>query len=266
MLGVILPAVVVESFWVFDSRSSLAGFGVELVRGDDLPLGLAVLLFSVFLPPAKLALVRYASHASAQRALLLLGHWSMLDVFVVAGTVAAVQFGVLAEARPGPAVPFFVVGLLGTAWLAMRRGVEATARKRRHGWLGTAAMVVGLTLPVIELERWFVFDRAPSVLTAIPTLMGSGGAFLGVLLSLCVVAFPVVNALEALGVRLPRRLAVIAHRWDMLSVFTLAMLLLGAKLWLDGSGGLGAGWWLLALAVLLRGRPPGAGSGGGAVQ
>jgi paraquat-inducible protein A len=90
--------------------------------------GLAVIVFtaSILVPVVKLCalgfLVASATRHSAwrprartrlYRALEVVGHWSMLDVFVVALLTAVVQLGQFARVAPGPAVlPFAGVVIL----------------------------------------------------------------------------------------------------------------------------------------------------------
>jgi paraquat-inducible protein A len=90
--------------------------------------GLAAIVFtaSILVPVLKLGALGFLMLSTARhsgwrprartrlyRALEFIGHWSMLDVFVVALLTAVVQLGQFAQVAPGPAVlPFAGVVIL----------------------------------------------------------------------------------------------------------------------------------------------------------
>jgi paraquat-inducible protein A len=97
-----------------------------LWRLGDWELAVIVFIASIFVPILKLAALatllvtsgvqshwRPRGRTAVYRVLEVIGHWSMLDVFVVSLLTAVVQLGRFAEIEPGPAVlPFAAVVVL----------------------------------------------------------------------------------------------------------------------------------------------------------
>ncbi len=120
-----LPIMVTEQFPLHRTDTILSGIAFLWSEGSWM---LAALVFaaSVMVPMLKLAamgtlLVTSARHSSWRsrgrtklyRVLEIVGHWSMLDVFVVALLAAVVQLGRFASIEPGPAlIPFAGVVLM----------------------------------------------------------------------------------------------------------------------------------------------------------
>ena len=254
VMGMTLPIVQVESFWWFERSSSLGGSVMGLAQSGSIGLALLIFSFSVVLPVAKLLLVTFDGSWLSPRLLHALGKWSMLDVFVVAGLVAAIRFETLGEASAGPAVPLFVGGLAITAWLAHHRGGHRPPAPTTTPWTGLLALLLfgaGLVLPVITLEKWGLLSREVSVLSAVADL-AQGGAWLLCLLTIIFVGItPTLQILGRTLRQLPRWLALFADEWQMLGVFVAAMLVFGIKLAGDSAGAPGPGLVLLGAAWLL---------------
>jgi paraquat-inducible protein A len=120
-----LPMMVTEQFPLHRSDTVLSGIAFLWSEGSWF---LATLVFaaSVLVPMLKLGalgtlLVTSARHSTwhrrrrtkLYRVLEVVGHWSMLDVFVIALLAAVVQLGRFASVEPGPAViPFAGVVLM----------------------------------------------------------------------------------------------------------------------------------------------------------
>lgn len=120
-----LPMMVTEQFPLHRSDTILSGIAFLWSEGSWL---LAALVFSasILVPMLKLVamgtlLLTSARHSSwyprgrtkLYRVLEIIGHWSMLDVFVVALLAAVVQLGRFANVEPGPAlIPFAGVVLM----------------------------------------------------------------------------------------------------------------------------------------------------------
>lgn len=120
-----LPIMVTEQFPLHRSDTILSGVAFLWSEGSWF---LAVLVFSasVLVPMLKVGamgtlLVTSARHSTwhprgrtkIYRVLEVVGHWSMLDVFVVALLAAVVQLGRFASVEPGPAlIPFAGVVIL----------------------------------------------------------------------------------------------------------------------------------------------------------
>lgn len=121
----ILPMMNTEQFQMHRSDTIFSGIKFLWTEGS---WELAVLVFaaSILVPLTKLfalgfLLVGSARHSTWRprartklyRALEVIGHWSMLDVFVVSLLTAVVQLGRFASIEPGPAVlPFACVVVL----------------------------------------------------------------------------------------------------------------------------------------------------------
>jgi paraquat-inducible protein A len=99
-----MPLMTVKKLWIWEDKVSIASGLIELLDKSELFLFFVILLFSIIFPLAKLAGAyvlwfhvdwygpwarRYASLIRA------LGRWSMLDVFVVALTVVALNVSIV---------------------------------------------------------------------------------------------------------------------------------------------------------------------------
>jgi len=120
-----LPMMVTDQFPLHRSDTILSGIAF-LWREGSWFLAAIVFAASILVPIMKLAamgtlLLTAARHSTWRqrgrtklyRVLELVGHWSMLDVFVVALLAAVVQLGRFASVEPGPAlIPFAGVVLM----------------------------------------------------------------------------------------------------------------------------------------------------------
>lgn len=145
-LGLTLPVVRVDRFFVFTDRFSILG-GIRILFGEgEIVVGLVVFLFSILFPLAKLIfaflLWRWTSVHSPlfdRRAgrLEWLGKWSMVDVLVVALLVFSATASGVASANTEPGLYFFCAAVLGTAVAVAR--IKASARRLRAGQAPPAA-------------------------------------------------------------------------------------------------------------------------------
>lgn len=118
-VGLALPMMRVEKLLFGNEFSVLSGI-VALFQNGHWGLGAILLAFSVLFPAAKLAvlwLVWVGGLARAERRRLLehlkaLGKWSMLDVFVVALSVVAVELGPIASVTPLFGIYLFAASVL----------------------------------------------------------------------------------------------------------------------------------------------------------
>jgi paraquat-inducible protein A len=119
-VGLGLPMMRVEKLVVFENEFSVVSGIAALFRNGHLGLGAILLAFSVLFPAAKLVvlwLVWFGGLARAERRRLLrhlkaLGKWSMLDVFVVAISVVAVELGPIASVVPLWGIYVFAASVL----------------------------------------------------------------------------------------------------------------------------------------------------------
>jgi len=119
--GWLVPIMTVHRLVIFVDRVSILQGAAELWRGQEYVLSLLVIVFSVIFPAVKLLVAGtlwYGIDAEAgwlARALdwlEALGRWSMLDVFVVALTVVAVQISLIGEVSTHAGLYVFVAAVL----------------------------------------------------------------------------------------------------------------------------------------------------------
>jgi paraquat-inducible protein A len=127
----ILPIMRTASLGDVDDNTILSGV-LELWDKDSQALAIIVFCASIVVPMLKflallvlLTCVHRRSHwAQLQRAKLyrmieLIGHWSMLDVFVVALLTALVRFNLLSSVEPLPGVIFFGLTVVLTMFASL---------------------------------------------------------------------------------------------------------------------------------------------------
>jgi len=117
-LGILLPVLRLEQLGHVHETSIWAG-GISLLTHGQVVVGLVVLVCSVLIPMAKLLglflltaqarLLRRRHQAAVYRWIELAGRWGMIDVLLVAMTVAAVKIGDLVTVTPGPGVVAFTM-------------------------------------------------------------------------------------------------------------------------------------------------------------
>lgn len=135
-LGVSLPLMRFESFYVFSSDASLIEVISSLWAGGDPVLALIVGLVSVVFPVAKLVLVAveevagepHAGQGALSRLVPILSKWSMMDVLLVAIVIFATKTSGLAQAFTQPGLWFYAGSSLAVAVLNGLRG-RAVAQK-----------------------------------------------------------------------------------------------------------------------------------------
>ena len=92
-----------------------------------------------------------------------------------------------------------------------------------------ALLIAGLALPVMTVEKFFVFSARFSILGSLEALWRAREYFLFAAVALFSVAFPVTKLAACLaawyGARLPTGWIEELGRWSMLDVFLLAILL-----------------------------------------
>ncbi len=123
----------------------------------------------------------------------------------------------------------------------------------------TFSFALGITLPLMEVDRLWLFSEEPSLITVILSLWETGDWALSMLIALFSLGLPVLKLLllhlAALGsngpaTRLTSRLHALA-RWSMLDVILVAIVVFAAK-----TSGLATaiskpGLWFFATSVVL---------------
>lgn len=99
----------------------------------------------------------------------------------------------------------------------------------------------GLTLPILHVEKFWLFDNTVSIWSGMKTLYGKGEIFLGTVLLIFSILFPIgKNVLLAVTLLKGARLGVTSQRlvrwsamlgkWSMLDVFIVAILVASVRL------------------------------------
>jgi len=128
-IGLLSPVITLEKFVVVSNTFSVLSGVVQLFQEGQIFLGMVVAGFSVILPVIKLAILfRLLSPAMMDRQHLHkylelmhdYGRWSMLDVFVVAVMVVAVNLGVFADVQMRYGLYAFAAAVLLTMLVTSR--------------------------------------------------------------------------------------------------------------------------------------------------
>lgn len=125
-LGITLPLMRFESFYLFSTDASLVEVILSLWSGGDGLLALLVGLVSIVFPLVKLLLVaaeQVAKEGAAREGVLdrlvpVLSKWSMMDVLLVAIVIFATKTSGLAQAFTQPGLWFYAGSSLAVVALS----------------------------------------------------------------------------------------------------------------------------------------------------
>lgn len=140
-LGWILPIMTVETMLLLSNRISLLDSAWQLLQGGEIFLFLVIVVFSVLFPVIKLGMALYLwFFADLERPGFLrsltwietLGKWSMLDVFVVALSVVAIQMSLVSDVQIHPGIYLFTAAVV-LSLLAVSRIVHLARRAAAGG-------------------------------------------------------------------------------------------------------------------------------------
>lgn len=287
VVSLTLPTVTFDTLGSSSEIYSIYG-GIESFWLDgNWILASIVFLFSMVFPVAKLLALgaiwfgwgRGVRRLGALHWLQLLGKWSMLDVFVIAVFVSAIQLGIAtATSRLGIQVFCLAILLSMASTILMihcesgKRPRDLRPEPRLSGWgpriltcAAAACLGMALATSVLEVSRKVAFVSFENQIDLVQTTasMARGGElFLGVALGVFVVAVPVMRSLLAMRLRwLPgagrgagagaRRAVMVLDEWAMLDVFGLGLAIVYVKLAELTTTTLMAGfWWVIAAGVL----------------
>lgn len=126
----------------------------------------------------------------------------------------------------------------------------------------TVCLAVGLTTPVLTLEKFFIFDNTFSILSGLVQLLEERRIFLFVIISLFSVVLPIIKlgVLFRLLVSRANSSETLHHylhlmhqygKWSMLDVFVVALLVVAVKLGAVASVETHYGLYAFGVAVLL---------------
>ena len=126
----------------------------------------------------------------------------------------------------------------------------------------TVCLAVGLTTPVLTLEKFFIFDNTFSIYSGLAQLLEERRIFLFVIISLFSVVLPIIKlgilfrllASPANSSQTLHRYLHLMHqygKWSMLDVFVVALLVVAVKLGAVASVETHYGLYAFGIAVLL---------------
>lgn len=261
--GLLLPTVTISKVGgISESTYSVVTGIFDLARSGNLFLALVIFVFSFLFPIVKLSALGVMwftkmdsdSRERALHHLKVLGKWSMLDVFVIAVFVGAVQFGFLASASPRFGLFLFsgtVILSMVATFLEFRlarakadgapsRGVVPSLISLPMAVLAILFLSAGLDLPLMEVSKWHFWNREYSVLTATAAMVRDGRVLMAGIVALFVVAIPLVTLAGQIAYvfvqRSKRRsgkwASFLGHlnRWAMVDVFALGLLIVIVKI------------------------------------
>lgn len=123
-LGITIPMVRVDSFFIFHDNISILSMLYTLWRTNEFFLFIVALVFSIAFPAAKLLVADYAWRGCSAnnprlnqtlRWIEWLSKWSMLDVLVVALVIFSLKASMLGNATSQPGLYCFAASVLGSA-------------------------------------------------------------------------------------------------------------------------------------------------------
>jgi paraquat-inducible protein A len=283
VVSLTLPTVTFDTLGSEQEIYSIYG-GIESLWVDgNWILASIVFLFSMVFPVAKLLALsalwfgcgRGSQRLGALHWLQLLGKWSLLDVFVIAVFVSAIQLGIAtATSRLGIQVFCLAILLSMLSTILMTQFElgsqprDLRPQPRLAGWgprlltcaaAASLGMALATTLLTVSRKVAFVsFENQIDLVHTTASMARGGELFLGVALGVFVVAAPVLRSLFALRLRwLPgagartRRAVMVLDEWAMLDVFGLGLAIVYVKLAELSTTTLMAGfWWVIAAGVL----------------
>lgn len=133
--GCLLPMFTFEKFYIFNDSFSLVSGIFHLFNEKEFLLFVILFLFSIVVPVYKMMIVKSLinyrhdnhQHKKHLRNLILIGKWSMTDVFVVAIIAATVKLGALANVHVKTGLYIFALGVIGSMVLnhqVLHRDIE----------------------------------------------------------------------------------------------------------------------------------------------
>lgn len=281
LYGVWLPVVTFDTLTSTETYSIISGI-MSFVRAGDVLIALLLFSFSVVFPAMKLLLLLFIWFRGMAKTprdktvkwLRLLGKWSMLDTFVIAVLVGALQLGILAQTIVHQGIYIYfgaiILSLICTFmvdWMSRNRSSRITrlqaVRPLRIGslWatiLSLGLFAAGLVLPLMEIEKAIFWDNEFSLLDGLMHMAVQGHYLLTIAVFLFVVVTPAARFVTLLLFRLRRHplrfpspwLAMI-DRWSMLDVFVLALTVVIVKVGGMAKVEFRPGLWCLLGAALL---------------
>ena len=278
--GLLMPAFTTDRLGSEPESFSIVSGVLQLHRHGSSLLAVVVGLFSIVFPIAKLAAMAFLRikelearrEVLAVRALEMLGKWSMLDVFVVATLIGAARLKFINEVSPEYGIYLFAYAILASL-VASYLLAESLATVRRPtyeapgglaragclilGLISLSIFALGLSLPLMHIEKWLFWDKQYSLLEAMHQMWSNDERLLPAVIGLFVIVLPVLRFLSLLAVRtlgdgtppLLTRIAFSLEKWSMWDVYALALVVVIVKLGDMAAVEPKMGVWLIVIAI-----------------
>ena len=270
--GITEPIIKLTQLFVFSDTHSLASAVLALYEDGEWFLATIVLIFSMLMPTAKLLYLLALGSLSPEhlrqrhgwlKRLEWFGKWSMHDVLILSLSIVYLRAEGISQAVSMPGVRWFAAAviliMLAYGWLKReaRQGGDAAVRAALAdsaqpdpyprpselfrfllGLLTLSAagmLVLGITLPAIQLTKLYWWTDRHSILSAIAALEMDKEYFLAGLIGLFSVVIPAckLTYLLAVSTLAPRRPANRERtlerleslgKWSMMDVLVLALM------------------------------------------
>ncbi len=206
--------------------------------------------------------------------LMLLGKWSMLDVFVVAGLLGVLELGWLSDASAHPGIYLYAASILLTMFLIhlvarlARAELEKVVPRGLPVLTGIPVelpalvlLVIGYELPLMSVDKWVFWQKDYSILSGTLELFRSGSYVMASFLAFFVVLAPTTRLLGYCALRFVRRsgkshvrlisLVRSLNRWTMGEVFALGLLVVLVKVGGHVNVTFGPGLWCFLAGTFL---------------
>lgn len=151
--------------------------------------------------------------------------------------------------------------------MSEERGTTWTSSIVRHGasvllWVALALLVHGLREPVLRVEKFWFFENTVSIWSGTWSLIGEGEVFLGGIVLVFSILFPVAKNLMLIAVlhfyawlepysRTLVRVVAVLGKWSMLDVFLLALIVSSVKLGALAKAEVRSGVYYFAISILI---------------
>ena len=270
--GVTEPIIKLTQLFVFSDTHSLASAVLALYYDGEWFLATIVLTFSMLMPTAKLLYLLALGSLSPEhlrqrhgwlKRLEWFGKWSMHDVLILALSIVYLRAEGISQAVSMPGVRWFAAAviliMLSYGWLKReaKHGGDAAVRAKLAappiiearpraselsrfllGLLTLAAiatLVLGVTLPAIQLTKLYLWTDRHSILSAMAALYVDKEYFLAGLIGLFSIVIPgckllYLLAVSTLAARRPANRERTLERleslgkWSMMDVLVLALM------------------------------------------
>lgn len=278
MAGLVAPVATLDQLFLDPDTYSIIGSISNLLSRGDYLLALLIGSFSVLFPVLKYCMLlllvlkppREDRVNERLQLLRFLGKWSMLDVFVTAITFGAANLGVLSEIEIHWGIYLYGTGIfvsmfaaLVMSWSVKSPAFHKTISETRDGLLGRSlhalaflCFLAGMTMPLVQVEKWLFWENHYSVLSAMQQFIVAGEYLLPIMIGLFVILLPLIRFMAMAVLRwkeeVSDRLVAVSEfldEWAMFDVYMLAMLLVMIKLGDRAAVTLQAGFWLLLVAA-----------------